>query len=51
MGMKKKLTARRAAAFVASAGMLVMSSGVALMVTAAPAEAANRGEAAKTSSR
>lgn len=39
---KKKLTARRAATFLASAGMLVMSSGVALMVTATPAEAANK---------
>lgn len=36
----KRLTARRAATFVAALGALVMSSGVALMVAATPANAA-----------
>jgi hypothetical protein len=35
-----KLTARRAATFLAALGMLVMSSGIALMVAATPANAA-----------
>jgi hypothetical protein len=35
----KRLTARRAATFLAAAGALVMSSGVALMVAATPANA------------
>jgi hypothetical protein len=43
MGNKKankRMTARRAATFVAALGALVMSSGIALMVTATPANAA-----------
>ena len=39
MSNKKKLSPRRAATFVAALGMLVMSSGAALMVTASPASA------------
>ena len=38
--MKKRTSARRAATFLAALGALVMSSGVALMVAAAPANAA-----------
>lgn len=37
----KRLTARRAAAFLATLGVLVMSSGVALMVAATPANASH----------
>jgi len=43
MGNKKatkRITARRAATFLAAIGALVMSSGVALMVTSTPANAA-----------
>jgi hypothetical protein len=39
----KRMSARRAAAFLAALGVLVMSSGIALMVTATPANAANDG--------
>lgn len=38
----KKLTLRRLATFIAAIGVLVMSSGVALMVSAGPASAANK---------
>src|SRR4051794_10711439 len=38
--MKKRTSARRAATFLAALGALVMSSGVALMVAATPADAA-----------
>jgi hypothetical protein len=38
--MKKRLSARRAATFLATLGVLVMSSGIALMVAATPANAA-----------
>lgn len=38
----KRMTARRAATFLATLGVLVMSSGVALMVAATPANAAEK---------
>lgn len=40
MGIKRRMTARRTATVLAAIGMLVMSSGVALMVAASPASAA-----------
>lgn len=47
MGNKKaskRMSARRAATFLAALGALVMSSGIALMVTATPANAASSGK-------
>jgi hypothetical protein len=42
MGFRKPTTARRAATVLAGLGMLVVSSGIALMVAAAPADAATK---------
>lgn len=42
MGIKKRVTARRTATVLAAIGMLVMSSGVALMLGASPSSAATK---------
>jgi len=46
--MNKRTSARRAATFLAALGALVMSSGVALMVVAAPANAAKAADCVPT---